>query len=147
MNFLSPEALIIFPLAVLLDLAGIILVVFGFDDFFITDIIGFATIGVWSFFRSQIKGKETTTEMPAFGEKRELAKKTKQLGKVGARVQKAAEAAEKASKVAEAAGDVEKAGKLAKKAKWLKRLKFLEFIPYVGALPFWTISVYFELKD
>lgn len=117
MNFLSPEALIIFPLAILLDLVGIILVCFGLDDFFITDIIGFATIGAWSFFRAQIKGKEPGIQISDIKERRGAAKEAKQTKKAG------------------------------KAAKWAKRLKFLEFIPYVGVLPFWTVSVYFELKD
>ena len=116
--FFSPEALIMLPLAIVLDLVGIILVCFAFDDFFITDIIGFATIGAWGFFRSQIKGKPSET--PSIGElkqSRETIKEVKQTKKAG------------------------------KAAKWGKRLKFLEFIPYVGALPFWTVSVYFELKS
>lgn len=116
-SFLSPEALIMLPLAALLDLVGIILLCFALDDFFITDIIGWLTIGVWSYFRSQIKGEPSVTEMPRLGEKKEITKKMTQNKKAG------------------------------KTAKWGKRLKFLEFIPYVGALPFWTVSVYFELKD
>jgi len=115
--FLSPEALVIFPLAIILDLVGIVLVIFALDDFFITDVIGFATIGAWSFFRSQIKGKEPEVEISSIGEKRGTIKEVKQTKKAG------------------------------KAAKWGKRLKFLELIPYVGALPFWTVSVYFELKS
>src|SRR4030042_2150928 len=103
--FFSPEGLIILPLAVVLDLVGIILVCFALDDFFITDIIGFATIGAWSFFRSQIKDK-SAEKMPAFGEKKQVVK---QLGKIQAQTQKAIEAAEQAQKAAEPAKDAKKA--------------------------------------
>jgi len=51
--FLGPEALIMLPVAVVLDLIGIILVCFALDDFWITDIIGIASIGLWTYFRSQ----------------------------------------------------------------------------------------------
>lgn len=51
--FFSPEALIMFPIAAVLDLVGIILVCFGLDDFWITDIIGILTIGLWTYFHSQ----------------------------------------------------------------------------------------------
>lgn len=50
---LKPEGLIFMPIAILLDLTGIILVCFGLDDFFITDAIGILTIGVWTYFHSQ----------------------------------------------------------------------------------------------
>ena len=108
-NFLSPEALVMLPLAIILDLIGIVLVIFALDDFFITDIIGFAIIGAWSFFRSQIKGKEPEIKISDIKNIKE-----------------------------------KKAGKA---AKWGRRAKWLEFIPYVGALPFWTVSVYSELKS
>lgn len=52
-SFFSPEAIIMMPLAILLDLIGLILVIFALDDFFITDIIGITIIGSWTFFRSQ----------------------------------------------------------------------------------------------
>lgn len=116
-NFLSPEALVMFPLAIFLDLIGIILLIFALDDFFVTDIIGFAIIGAWSFFRSQIKGKEPEIQMSNIKERREITKEARQTKKAG------------------------------KTAKWGKRAKWLEFIPYVGAFPFWTVSVYSELKS
>lgn len=149
-NFLSPEGLIMLPLAMMLDLTGIILVIFGLDDFFITDAIGWLTIGTWSMFYSQIKSQtggsteeeveesEEEAAMPGLGERRKAAKEVSTMKEA----QKTAEAGAEAEKVA---GQAEKAAGRA--AKWGKRLKFLEFIPYVGALPLWTISVYFELKD
>jgi hypothetical protein len=40
------------------------------------------------------------------------------------------------------------ASKWAKRMKWLRPiLIFAEFIPYVGALPYWTICVFAELKN
>jgi hypothetical protein len=125
--YLSPEAIVMFPLAILLDLIGIILVIFSLDDFFITDIIGFAFIGSWGYFRSQIREKETTIQTAPAEERRELSKKIKEVRKP----QKEVKVAKKGAKV----------------AKWGRRLKWLELIPYLGWLPFWTVSVYFELKS
>lgn len=113
-NFLSPEALIILPLAIIIDTVGIVLVCFALDDFFITDIVGWATIGVWSAFRSQIKGSGSTIEKPDVGKKTQ--KETKAI-------------------------------KTTKAAKWAKWIRFLEFVPYLGALPFWTISTFLILKE
>ena len=115
-SFLSPEAFIVLPFAILIDLIGIILIFFGLDDFWITDIIAFSFFGGWGYFRSIARRKEKT-EMPSVGEKRKAVKEIKQTKKAG------------------------------KVAKWGKRLKFLELIPYVGVLPFWTVSVYLELKS
>ncbi len=50
--FLSPEAFYLFPIAIALDLTGIILIFFGLDDFWITDIIGILLIGGYLYFRS-----------------------------------------------------------------------------------------------
>ncbi len=106
-SFFSPEAIIMMPLAITLDLIGLILVLFALDDFFITDIIGIAIIGSWTFFRSQ-------------------------------QVQMTQRAQQK----------IGKAAKQARRLKWLRPLMIVgEFIPYVGALPCWTILVYFELKS
>jgi len=116
-NFFSPEAFVILPLAIILDLIGIILVCFALDDFWITDIIGFAIIGSWSFLRSRAKNAESRVQISDIRKRQERIKKIKQTKKTG------------------------------RMAKWGKRLKFLEFIPYVGAIPFWTISVYFDLKE
>lgn len=51
-NLFSPEAVIMLPLAIFIDLIGIILVLFALDDFFITDILGIIIFGSWMFFRS-----------------------------------------------------------------------------------------------
>jgi len=124
-NFLSPEALIMLPLAITLDTVGIILVCFALDDFFITDIIGWATLGVWSAFRSQTKGSGSTIERPDIGERKEQAQELKQK---------------------QTPKEI-KATKTTKAAKWAKWIRFLEFVPYLGALPFWTISTFLILKE
>ena len=128
-NFLSPEALIIMPIALILDAIGIILVCFLLDDFFITDIIGMATIGVWSWFRGQAKDIQVTTETPEIGGRRAQTRKFKQ--------------AQKEAKAIKAS----RAAKTAKAAKWARWLRFIKFIPYLGALPLWTVSVYLSLKE
>lgn len=48
----GPEGMIMMPIAIILDLVGIILIIFGLDDFFITDIIGIIFISTWMFIRS-----------------------------------------------------------------------------------------------
>jgi hypothetical protein len=49
----SPEALFMLPLAIGLDLVGIILVCFGLDDFGMTDIIGIMFINMWLIMRGR----------------------------------------------------------------------------------------------
>jgi len=107
-NLFSPEGVIMLPLAVLLDLIGVILICLGLDDFFITDIVGILLIGGWMFLRSQ------TIVVP------ERAKQK-----------------------------VEKGLKKLFRGKWSKFLTPIigELIPYVGALPCWTLAVYYELTS
>ena len=50
--FLSLDAIIFLPFAILLDLIGIVLICFALDDFWITDILGIIFIGGWTYFRS-----------------------------------------------------------------------------------------------
>jgi len=49
---LTPESILILPLAVFIDIIGIILVLFGADDFGILDIVGICTIGSWQLFKA-----------------------------------------------------------------------------------------------
>ncbi|MBL7142394.1 MAG: hypothetical protein ISS83_01945 [Candidatus Pacebacteria bacterium] len=127
--FFSPEGLIILPFAVLIDLIGIILVCFGLDDFWITDIIAWMFLGGWSFLRSQI--------IPAQGaEPIDIS----QIRKGKTDFKKQLQEARRISK------ETKTAQKGAKAAKWGKRIKWLEFIPYVGALPLWSVSVYMTIK-
>ena len=123
-SLLSPEGIIFLPLAILLDLIGIVLICFALDDFFITDIIGAATIGMWVFYKTGL----TPPAPESTGQKAEdIAKKSGQ-------------AAEKAEKIATKAG---------KYGRWLRPVLCIlgEVIVYVGALPFWTYLVYKTLTD
>lgn len=126
----SPEFLTIMPIAVIIDIIGIVLLIFGLDDFGITDIIGWAILGTWGFLRSQVVPESTTAQTPSMGAKQELAKDFR------AATQKTEKAAQEAVK----------AQKMSKSAKWAKRMRWLEFIPYVGALPLWSVSVYMTIK-
>ncbi len=127
-NFLSPEALVIIPLALTLDVIGIILICFALDDFFVTDIIGWATIGVWASFRSQARGNPESG-MPDRKERKAQAEEMRQQFRQNQ---------PKETKTV-------KVSKTAKAAKWAKWLRFLEFVPYLGVLPFWTASAFFTL--
>ena len=117
------------PFAVFIDLIGIVLVCFGLDDFWITDIIAWVFLGGWSFFRSQIipvQGAEPIDISQIRKGKADLKNKLQE-----------------AKRISE---ETKKAQKGAKAAKWGKRIKWLEFIPYVGALPLWSVSVYMTIK-
>ncbi len=123
---ISPAALIMFPVAILLDLFGVICVILyfvygtGVILDFLPDIIGLIIITPWCFLHSQ--------QVKAATPKLQAAK----------RVKKNVEKFEK---------------RIAKSAKWAKRLKYLrplfiifEFIHVFGAGPWWTLTVYYELK-
>lgn len=101
---LTPETLLILPLAVGIDLVSVILLCFGLDDFGLLDIIGTIFIGTWLFFR---KGKPEALK----GKKDFLT--TVFTGKY---------------------------------TKFLVPI-FGEIIPYLGVLPFWSLSVYFNLTE
>ena len=123
-GLLSPEGVIFLPLAILLDLIGIILIIFALDDFFILDIIGSTTIGIWIFSKTGV----TPSPPESTGQKAEnIAKKS-------------GEAIEKAEKIAAKAG---------KSGRWLRPIlcSLGEIVPYLGALPFWTYLVYKTLTD
>lgn len=96
-SFISPEAVLMLPLAIGLDLAGLVLLVFGLDDFGVTDIIGLAMISGWAFFRHGTAKR--------IKRKRKIYKNAKRIMIIG------------------------------------------ELIPYLGAIPGWTLFVYFELKS
>jgi hypothetical protein len=127
--FFSPEGLIILPFAVFIDLIGIVLVCFGLDDFWITDIIAWIFLGSWSFLRSQITPSSGAEPMDISQIRKGKGDLQKQL--------------QETKKISE---ETKKAQKGAKAAKWGKRIKWLEFIPYVGALPLWSVSVYMTIK-
>lgn len=139
-NLLTPEGVIMMPIAMILDLVGIILIFFALDDFGITDIVGTIIIGGWLFFRSG-----TVPSLP------ERAKQ--ETGKAEAKVGSAISTAEKAAGgTAEKAAEktVQKAGTQAvKSGRWLKPLLcgLGEWIPYLGVIPFWTYLVYSTLTS
>jgi hypothetical protein len=54
---LSPSTLIILPLAIFLDVAGILLLCCSLDDFGILDIIGIFFIDTWLFFQGSRPAK------------------------------------------------------------------------------------------
>jgi hypothetical protein len=119
---LSPEAAIMLPLAILLDIAGIICTIlvlfFGVGEIlsWISDGIGFIIFGLWIMMRSQ-----------AMARPRELVEKV----------------AEKRVAIKKAVKGVSRMG---------RGLRFAisiigEIIPIVGTLPFWTWLVWSELKS
>lgn len=114
--FFSPEAIIMFSIAISLDSIGVILVCFGLDDFGITDIVGIATIGLWTYMRSQ-------TMKVTRGAAQRITKATKQ--------------AKRTIKSAKWAKRLKWLRPL---------LVVGELIPYVGILPCWVVLVYLELK-
>ncbi|MBI4123098.1 MAG: hypothetical protein HY458_01900 [Parcubacteria group bacterium] len=58
-SLLSPEGFIMMSIAGIIDIIGIGLVLFGLDDFFITDFIAYCTIGLWMLFRGSRPQMET----------------------------------------------------------------------------------------
>lgn len=52
-SLFSIEVISMFLIAGLLDLASLVFLYFGLDDFWILDIIGLIFIGGWTYFRSQ----------------------------------------------------------------------------------------------
>jgi hypothetical protein len=119
--FLSPEAFIMLPWAILLDAIGIILFCFALDDFFLLDIIGIPSIGLWSYFHSQMRGK-APTEAPSVGQRTKPRKIVKGKGLTGTT-------------------------KWAGRLKWLRPLCITgELFPYVGdVFPGFTLWVISEL--
>ncbi|MFA5086238.1 MAG: hypothetical protein WC468_01395 [Candidatus Paceibacterota bacterium] len=103
----TPEAFFMLPLAVGLDVFGIILFCFGLDDFGMTDVIGIAIINFWLIMRNK--------------------KPRNEMGRKGA--------LQNVRNVF--------TGKYTKFAVPM----FGELIPYLGVLPFWTLSVLFNLSD
>lgn len=155
----SPEGLIILPFAIIIDIIGIILVLFLLDDFWITDIIAFSFIGFWSMFRSQVAltaEAQAPSQVPSYdysSQKKIFAKKIKKLKHASQVAAEKSREAARAAEIAKQSGDMEKAALEAKRAQKFSRaartarnIKWLEFIPYVGSFPFWTISVYLTIK-
>jgi hypothetical protein len=116
---MSPEIIMYIP-ALILDIAGLLLLLTGTDDFGFLDVIGLIIIGGWIFLRSfGIEGAE---------EVKEISTKTKTAG---------------STRIKAEAG-VKKFGA----RKWLRIICIGgEFIPYLGSFFFWTILVWGELRE
>ena len=130
-------------LAVMLDIIGVICLIldiaFGIGEVisFIPDFIGIGFFSFWLFVRSAgERTKEQTAEetAKAVAERRsKIAKAKKAIGKV------AKKAMRKMPKVV---------GRVAGSKRVLRffTASVGEIIPFLGALPFWTIFVFLELK-
>ena len=103
----TPTAFFMLPLALGLDIVGIILVLCGLDDFGMTDVVGIIFVNTWLVLRNKkplnVKGRK---------------------------------------------GAINKVKKIFT-GKWSKFIipSFGEIIPYLGCLPFWTLSVYCYLCE
>lgn len=49
---MTPETVMILPLAFFIDLIGVIIVLFGLDDLGLLDTVGILTIGAWQLFKA-----------------------------------------------------------------------------------------------
>ncbi len=132
-SLFSPEALIMLPLAALLDIIGIICfianVFFGIGEIFsfIPDFMGLFFFGAWVVFRSM----------------------TKQAGeekKQGLTMKVAQRKNEQKIMVKKTQGIIKQGMKIGRKGKFLIAA-IGELVPIIGVLPFWTIYVYWELKS
>ena len=148
-NFLSPEAIMMLFLAGLLDLIGIICLLldlaFGVGEIlsYIPDIIGIILFGSWILMRTFMKGgtKEEAKE--------EVSEKISEIKESGEARRKAIE--EKREILKQKRELVEEGKKTMLKKGGRTGLRFGlatlgELLPFIGALPFWTIFVYSELK-
>ncbi|MGB2762405.1 MAG: hypothetical protein WBC21_02585 [Minisyncoccales bacterium] len=135
-SLFSPEAILMLFLAGLLDLIGVICLlldlVFGIGEVlsYIPDGIGILFFGAWTLMRSQgEKSKEEVKE--EMGEK--VAERQKKIEEMKKKRMK-----KKAKKTVK---------KGAKRGLRFGLAALGELIPVIGALPFWTIFVYSELKS
>ena len=65
MALLTPEGLIFMPLAILLDIAGLLLAIFVVSEVFsyISDFIGLVSIGFWTYFRASFRSQEAKAKI------------------------------------------------------------------------------------
>ena len=139
-NLVSPEGVMMLLMAGALDIFGILCLIldiaFGVGEIisYVPDGIGMVFFGLWMFMRSQTQATEKPKEVAGkVVERREkikgVKKKVEKIGKKGEEV-------------------VKKAAKKGLRSSTKFGLAFLgEITPFIGALPFWTIMVYFELKS
>ena len=138
-SLFSPEGVLMLFLAVLLDLIGIICLIldaaYGIGEVlsYIPDGIGILFFGGWTLMRSLASGQtieeakektsETISDIKETGDKRrEAIRKRKKMLKKGVK-------------------------KGAKRGLRFGLAALGELIPFLGALPFWTIFVFLELKN
>lgn len=139
----SPEGIVMLPLAILLDLAGIISTILilafgaGYVIGIIVDVVAICLIMPWSLIRGSFKGSSGKIEETA-------------ISNISSSIeaQRAGKAA-KAVKAGRAVKSVKAARvvKLVKLARWFKILTPIKNrIPGLGLIPTWTPSVWFELQ-
>jgi len=143
------EVIIMLPIALTIDIVGIIIICFGLDDFGISDIIAFVVFFPWTLMRMfyftiddyfEEEMKEAAQESQP--SEKEAPTKMKPVSQIR-RGRKARKAAKKA---------VKKVAKKTAKKGAKSGIKFFasllgELIPYVGALPFWTIFIMWDLLE
>jgi len=167
MAILTPEGLLMMPIAVIFDLASIICTILimaygiGYIAGIVVDVIALAGFSLWSLIRGKFKKMTVETGEKATGSNISLpqrpARETGKEARIGEEVEKAtkigkAAQAGKAAKVAPAAAKVAPAAaKVAKFAKWARWGKIItplkNRIPGAGLIPTWTPTVYFELQS
>ncbi len=147
-NFFSPEAVIMLPIAVIIDVIGVICVIlflFKFPQFvtWIADIIGLLIIAPWILMRTvsakMLGGKEPEVSVSELPEK--IADKRAKV----AEAQKAMQEAQKAAQ--EAARTAQKGARVGAKGLRILGVFLVQIIPIIGALPLWIWLVYEELKE
>ncbi|MDP3093845.1 MAG: hypothetical protein Q8N16_03710 [bacterium] len=147
LELLTPWGIFLIGTALIIDFAGILFTVldvaYGLGEIFswISDIVGLIVIGGLIMLRAMIMGKQFSSEEYAEGVVEQHAQRKQAVEAIG---KKTKQAAAKAAKAAKAGGKAVKVG-----ARVLRVvLAFIgEIVPLIGALPFWTISVYMELTS
>ena len=143
LGLLTPEGIIMLPLALLLDTVNVVLIFAALDDFWICDAIGMLSVGVWLFLRSGVVQRMSEQVEEKIKEVWGRVQGTPVQAERGLKKQ----TAEQSAKLMQKAEQV--IGKTGKAARWLRPLACFacEIIPYIGVIPGWTIMVYGELTS
>ncbi len=137
-GLLSIEALIMLPVAILLDIIGLICTILiavcgvGAALSYVPDILGLLFLGSWMFFRGQFRDAIKRGDQAE--EKKEAL--TQKVAQKGIERKKMMKKMKKTSKIA----------KVGRNGRFLISLAG-EMVPILGCLPFWTICVFMELKN
>lgn len=165
---ISPEGLIMMPIAIIFDIATFvcaILIIFygtGYVAGLIVDAISLPIFILWSFIRSRFKKvmevdveespeEEKESSLPQqpeteTGEETLKSGKTTQAGEEAAQTEgKAARAGGETAKATKAAPAAAKAARFARWGKIITPIK--NALPFLGLIPTWTPTVYFELQS